>query len=86
MVASVKSLFWNEFDLQLFEKLKTKPIKGEDKYMHGKLNIWKKRIKTNFYDEEVPYDMNCKATADLEVEHVYKQDKNFHTQGYVGVA
>lgn len=54
--------------------------------MHGKLNTWKKRINTNFYDEEVPYDMNCKATADLEVEHVYKQDKNFHTQGYVGVA
>ena len=33
---------WNEVQLQLFEKLATDPIKGEDKYMDGKLKMWEK--------------------------------------------
>ena len=28
---------WNEVESQLFEKLATEPIKGEGKYVHGKL-------------------------------------------------
>ena len=40
--------FEMRFELQLFEKLTTEPIKGEDKYVHGKLKTWKERIKTNF--------------------------------------
>ena len=32
--------FWNEFESQLFEKLATRPIKGEDKYIHHKLKTW----------------------------------------------
>ena len=28
---------WNEVESQLFEKLATEPIKGGDKYVHGKL-------------------------------------------------
>ena len=45
---------WNEVDSQLFQKLVTEPIKGEDKYVHGKLKTWKERIKTNFYGQDVP--------------------------------
>ena len=48
---------WNEADSQLFEKLTRGPIKGESKYIHGKLKTWKKHIYTNFHDQEVPYDM-----------------------------
>ena len=39
---------WKEVESQLFEKLTTEPIKGEGKYMHGKLKTWKERIMTNF--------------------------------------
>ena len=34
---------WNEVHLQLFEKPITKPIRGEAKYMHGKLKKWARR-------------------------------------------
>ena len=30
---------WNEVESQLFEKLVTGPIKGEGKYVHGKLKM-----------------------------------------------
>ena len=43
---------WNEVESQLFEQLTTEPIKG--KYVHGKLKIWKERIKTNFHGQDVP--------------------------------
>ena len=46
---------WNEVESQLFEKLTTEPIKGEGKYMHGKLKKWKERIKRNFNGHDVPY-------------------------------
>ena len=57
----------NEVELQLFEKLTTEPIKGESKYMHGKLKMWKEHIKTNFHSQDVPYDMYCNATAVLKI-------------------
>ena len=62
---------WNEVESQLFEKLTTEPIKS--KYVHGKLKMWKKRIKTNFYGQDVPYHMYYKATAVLKIDSVYKQ-------------
>ena len=51
-------------------------------YIHGKLKIWKERIKTNFHGQDVPYDMYCNATAVLKVDSVYKQCKNFLPQVY----
>ena len=54
---------WNEVESQLFEKLATEPIKGEGKYVHGKLKTWKERIKTNFHVQDVPHDMHCNAMA-----------------------
>ena len=39
---------WNEVESQLVEKLATEPIKGEGKYVHGKLETWKERIKQIF--------------------------------------
>ena len=39
---------WNWVESQLFKKLATGPIKGNGKYVHGKLNMWKDRIKTIF--------------------------------------
>ena len=74
---------WNEVESQLFEKLATEPIKGEGKYVHGKLKTWKERIKTNFHGQDVPYDMYCNATAVLKIDSVYKQGKNYYPQKYI---
>ena len=74
---------WNDAESKLFEKLTTEPIKGEGKYMHGKLTTWKESIKTNFYGQDVPYDMYCNATVVLKIDSVYKQSKNYHPQVYV---
>ena len=73
----------NEAESHLFEKLATEPIKGEGKYVHSKLKTWKEHIKTNFYGQDVPYDMYCNATAVLKIDSVYKQGKNYHPQVYV---
>ena len=40
---------WNVVESQLFEKLVTELIKEEGKYVHGKLKMWKERIKINFH-------------------------------------
>ena len=64
---------WNEFESQVFEKMTTKPIKGEGKYMHGKLKMWKEHIKTNFHGEDVLFDMYRNAAAVLKIDFVYKQ-------------
>ena len=74
---------WNEVESQLFEKLTTEPIKGEGKYVHGKLKMWKEHIKTNFHGQDVPYDMYCNATPVLKIDSVYKQGRNYHPQVYV---
>ena len=39
---------WNGVESQLFEKLTTEPIKGEGKYMHGKLKTWKELLRRIF--------------------------------------
>ena len=72
---------WNEVESQLSEKLQTQLIKG--KYIYGKLETWKERIKTNFHGQDVPYDMYCNATAALKIDSAYKQGKNYHLQIYV---
>ena len=72
---------WNEVESQLFEKLATEPIKGNN--VRGKLKTWKERIKTNFHGQDVPYDMYCNATAILKIDSIYKQGKNYHPQTYV---
>ena len=61
----------------------TELIKGESRYVHGKLKMWKNYIKTNFHGQDVPYDMYCDATAVLKIASVYKQGKNYHPQVYV---
>ena len=65
------------------KKLATGPIKGEGKHVHGKLKMWKERIKTNFHGQDVPYDMYCNATAVLKIDSVYKQGKNYYPHVYV---
>ena len=65
----------NEAESYLFEKLATEPIKREGKYVQSKLKTWKEHIKTNFYGQDVPYDMYCNATAVLKIDSVYKQAK-----------
>ena len=72
---------WNEVESQLFEKLATEPIKGNN--VRGKLKTWKKDIKTNFHGQMVPYDVYCNATAVLKIDSVYKQGKNYHPQIYI---
>ena len=73
---------WNEVESQLCKKLATEPIKGKDKYMHGKLNMWKGHIKKSFLGQDVPQDMRCNAKAMLKVDSLYKQGKNCHPQVY----
>ena len=48
---------WNEVGSQLFEKLATEPIKGNN--VRGKLKTWKKDIKTNFHGQVPTYDVYC---------------------------
>ena len=74
---------WNEVELQLIEKLATEPTKGEGRYVHGKLKMWKESIKKNFHGQDVPYNMHCNATVVLKIDSVYKQGKNYHSQVYV---
>ena len=74
---------WNKVEWQMFEKMTTRPIKGEGRYVHGKLEMWKECIKMNFHGQDVPYDMYCNATAVLKIDSVYKQGKNYHPQVYV---
>ena len=74
---------WDEVESDLFKKLAIEPIKGEGRYVNGKLKTWKERIKTNFHGQDVPYDMYCNATAVLKIDSVYKQGKNYHPQVYV---
>ena len=56
---------WNEVESQLFEKLATGPIKGEGRYVHGKLKMWKDRIKTNFHGQDVAirHTLPCNGIA-----------------------
>ena len=63
---------WNKVESQLSEKLATGAIKGEGKYIHGKLNV-----------QDGPYDIYCNATAVLRIDSVYKQGKNYHPHVYV---
>ena len=72
---------WNEVGSQLFEKLATEPIKGNN--VRGKLKTWKKDIKTNFHGQVPLYDVYCNATAVLKIDSVYKQGKNYHPQTYI---
>ena len=65
---------WNELGSQLFEKLATEPIKGNN--VRGKLKTWKKDIKTNFHGQVPPYDVYCNAMGVLKIDSVYKQGKN----------
>ena len=61
----------------------TEPIKGEGRYVYGKLKTWKKRRKANVPGQDVPYDMYCNAAAVLKIDSVYKQGKNYYPQVYV---
>ena len=61
----------------------TEPIKGRGRYVYGKLETWKERIKTNFNGQDVPYDMYCNTTAVLKIDSVHKQAKNYPPQTYV---
>ena len=63
----------NEVESQVFEKLTTKPINVEGKYMHGKLKTWQERIETNVHGQDVPYNTYCNATAVFKIDFVYKQ-------------
>ena len=69
---------WNAVETQLFEKLTTEFIKGEDKYIHVKLKTWKEGNKMNFQSQDVPFDMFCNATTVLKTDSVHKQSKNYH--------
>ena len=51
--------------------------------MFMEIKTWKEWIKTNFHDQDVPYDMHCNATAVLKIDSVYKQGKNYHAQVYI---
>ena len=61
----------------------TEPTRREDWYVNGKLKTWKERIKTNFNDQDVPYNMHCNVTAVLKIDSVCKQGKKYHSQVYV---
>ena len=82
LVSQYKKI-WNEFESQLFEKMATEPTKREGRYNNVKLKTRKERIKTNFYGQDIPYNMYCSAIAVLKIDCVYKQGKNYHPQLYI---
>ena len=59
----------------LLEKLTREPIKREGKCIHGKLKMWKERIKINFHRQDVPHHAHCNVTAMLKIDCAYKQSK-----------
>ena len=61
----------------------TVPIKKEGRYGNGKLKRWGERTKTDFYSQDVPYNMHCNTTAVLKIDSIYKQGKNYHCQVYI---
>ena len=50
----------------------TEPVKREARFVHGKLKMWKERIKINFHGQGIPYDIYFYATAVLKIDSVYK--------------
>ena len=58
-------------------------MKGEGRYVHGKLKTWKERIKANIDGQNIPYDMYCSTTAVLKIDSVSSQHKNHPPQVYV---
>ena len=66
---------WNEVESELYEKMSTKLIKKEDRYVNGKVKTWKECIKVSFHGQDVPSKMHCNATAVLKIDSVYKQTK-----------
>ena len=71
----------NEVGSQLFEKLATEPIKGNN--VRDKFKTWKKDTKINFHGKIVPYDVYWNATAVLKIDSVYNRGKNYHAQAYI---
>ena len=55
-------------------------MKGDSKYMRGRLKPWKERIRTNFLRQEVLYDIYYNATAAPRIASTYKQGKKYHPQ------
>ena len=57
---------WNEVESQLFKKLATGPIKGESKYVHGKLKMWKECIKIRMFSWSgctIWYILQCNSSV-----------------------
>ena len=48
--------------------------------MHDELKMWTEDFKTNFYGQDVPYDMYCYSKAVLRIGSAYKQVKNHDPQ------
>ena len=65
--ASQYKKIWNKVESQVLEKQATEPTQVKGRYVCGKLKTWKKRIKTNFHSQDVPYDMYCNATGALKM-------------------
>ena len=65
--ASRYKIIWNEVESQLFEKMATEPIKGESRYVNGKLKTWKERTKTNFHGQDVSYDIIDQKTYEKKL-------------------
>ena len=49
---------------------------NKDRYVNGKLKMWKEEISTNFHGKDVRYEGRCEATAILKMNSVYQQGAN----------
>ena len=78
---NIKDLEWDW--VTIIWKNGDRTDKKRRKYVNGKLKTWKKRIRTDFHGQDVPYNIHCNSTAVLKIESVYKQGKNYHPQIYV---
>ena len=67
---------------QLFVTFTSEPMK-EGYYLHGKVKVWKDKIRTDFQGKDILYNQCCEATTVLKVGSIYKQGSNYYPQVYV---
>ena len=51
--------------------------------MRGKLRMWRKRVKTNSYSQDIPYEMYYNVTTILKFGSAQKQSRIYNLSVYV---
>ena len=69
-------LVWDRAEQQIFERLTRDPV-NKNRYVNGKLKMWKEKITTNFHGKSVPHEEHCEATTILKLSQFTTKEKTF---------